>query len=67
MRLPSLFMLAAAAFAGWLAAYAMVLRECELIGGFYVGRTVYFCVKHEVLSAPPAKPAAPSVAPDRKV
>jgi hypothetical protein len=32
---------------GWVAAHSTVARECERIGSFYVGDTVYVCVKRE--------------------
>lgn len=32
---------------GYASAHADVARECERLGGFYVGKTVYKCVKVE--------------------
>ena len=32
---------------GYASAHADVARECERLGGFYVGKTVYKCTKVE--------------------
>lgn len=39
--------LLAAFSAGWIAAHATVATECDRIGAFYVGKTVYTCIKKE--------------------
>jgi hypothetical protein len=32
---------------GWIYAHSVVARECERLGSFYVGDSVYKCVKIE--------------------
>lgn len=32
---------------GWIAAHSTVASECDRIGSFYVGDTVYVCVKKD--------------------
>ncbi|MCG9081479.1 hypothetical protein [Laribacter hongkongensis] len=34
--------------AGYVDAHATIARECRLLGGFYVGETVYACVTRTV-------------------
>lgn len=34
-------------FLGWVYAHHTVADECERLGGFYVGKTTYECVKVE--------------------
>ena len=34
-------------YAGWVHAHLTVAGECERLGGFYVGKTVYKCVAQE--------------------
>lgn len=33
------------ALAGWIMAHATVATECEKLGGFYVGNSIYTCQK----------------------
>ena len=33
------------ALAGWITAHATVATECEKLGGFYVGNSIYTCQK----------------------
>ena len=39
----SALVLTAAVVVGWVAAHSTVAYECERLGGFYVGKTVYEC------------------------
>lgn len=39
--------LAAGFIWGWAAAHNEVARECDRLGSFYVGKTVYVCARKE--------------------
>lgn len=45
----SVFLIVISCFTGLLAGYSTVAKECQLLGSFYVGNTVYECrVKEKV-------------------
>ena len=43
---------------GWLVAHQTVATECQKLGAFYVGRTVFECKARAAPGAPDAQPPA---------
>ena len=49
---------------GWLHAHTVIARECERLGGFYVGDRKFRCLETSSVTAPPAKGAPQAANPD---